>query len=632
MPVPMLAAALLAAAAALFAFRPSALVWALSFGADLTPEARVLWIGFGVLVFLPPLLLLASRGENRWLPRIRPGGRWTSALLGGVALLLFFLLRSRNHFLGDGWLITTFIEREGVPMETRPGMGTLWLQRIGWLALRRFGLDVESYLVLFACLVGALYVLLLVRWARIAEGPDFQGSPPGARLLLAAVPLTAGFMQIYFGYVENYSLVHLFLLLYLIEGVRVLRSGGPPWAAFFLFSLAAAAHWGASVFFPSLLVLFLRKGPRSSPVRFLPEAALLLLFLLPPTLAQLHRLWAPVPWYRFTDGTPYGIFSVEYSRQCLNFALLLVPGALLLFLVPPSRGGDGHSGDGTLRFLRTAALAGIAFALVMRPFLGPRDWDLFSFFAPPVALWAAYRARRRLPPRKVLPAALFAAGIGLFFLAPWVLGNRDPVAGARRVVRMIEEDPNHYRGQRPLASALAWVMVERGVGEVGFELLRHAVVKRPDDAVAQANLGILHFQREEYEEARPHLAAAVRTAPELAQPIFYLGATEFMLQRTDLGENAFREYLLRNPRNPSAESYLGRTLMWRGEWEEALEHLSAAHESLPKEADLNYWIARTLVELGRVEEARGHLGVALAGNPSHPGALRLRARLAGGSP
>ncbi|MFH1279164.1 MAG: tetratricopeptide repeat protein [Candidatus Eisenbacteria bacterium] len=633
--VPMIAAAILAAAAVYFAYHPSALIWSLSFGADLSPEARILWIGFGGVAFLLPLLLLASRGKDRWLPRIRPGGPPAMVLIGAAAFLVFYLLRSRNHFLGDGWLITTFIEREGVPMETRPGMGTLWIQRLGFLVLRRFGVGVETYLILFACLAGALYVLLLVRWARIAGGAGPAGTPRGSRLLLAAVPLTAGFMQIYFGYVENYPLVHLFLLLYLIEGTHALLSGRHPWTALAFFGLALLSHWGAIVFFPSLFVLLARKKPEGegrSPLRFLPEATIILfLLLLPPTLAQFRILLPPLPWYRVSTRTPYGILSIEYVRQCLNFALLLVPAASLLFLVSRRRKEPDPAAEGPLRFLRTAALAGIAFALVMRPFLGPRDWDLFSLFAPPVALWAAFRARRRLEGRRILPAGLFAAGIGLFFLAPWVLGNRDPEAGARRVVRMIEEDPNHYRGKRPLASSLAWVMVERDAGEVGFELLQHVIRKRPDDAVAQANLGILYFQRGEYEEARPHLAEALRSAPELSQPIFYLGATEFMLQRTDLGEMAFREYLHRNPGNLSAESYLGRALMWRGEWEEALEHLLVAHEALPNEADLNFWIARTLDELGRREEARAYAGRALAADPNHQGALRLRSKIAGGS-
>lgn len=627
----MIAAFLLAAVLGYGAYHPSTVVWAISNGADLSPEGRVAWIVWGVAALLVTGLVADPARARRFLPRIRSLGPWSPLAFGALAGLLFFLLRSHNHFLGDGWLLVTFLERVSDVIPHRPGMGTLWLQRLQFLLVRRVGADPETSLALFACVLGAGYVAIALAWAR-SFGEELRGKSRGAGLLLAGALLTAGSMQLFFGYVENYALVHVLLLAYLVEGALSLMRGRTPFFALLLFAAACFSHWAAFIFFPSVVMLLLGwvrgRDPSRALFRRIPEACVALLFVVPPTLSQLQIRRMPVPWVSRPGVMSAGMFSPEQFLHILNLAFLLVPAAALLLLVPRSREGRGEPADRATRFFRIAALSGIAFALVMRPFLGPRDWDLFSFFAPPFALWAGLRAFGRLDDRRVLPVGALVALVGVFTLAPWVLGNRTVERGARRVTRMVWDDPNHFRGAKPAAASLAWVMVERGAGEQGFELLRHTTDVRPDDAVAQANLGILYFQRGEYDLAKPHLAEAVKLRPGLSQPIYYLGATEFMLKKTDLGEAAFREYLLRDSENPSAESYLGRILMWRGEWGEALGHLMIARRVLPKEPDLNGWIARTLSELGRWTEALEYVDRSLAVDPHNDTALRVRQRFA----
>ncbi|RPJ41636.1 MAG: tetratricopeptide repeat protein, partial [Candidatus Latescibacterota bacterium] len=399
-----------------------------------------------------------------------------------------------------------------------------------------------------------------------------------------------------------------------------------PLLATLFFALMALSHWATVALSPALLFLWMERGGRifARLPRRLPEIGAALVFLLPTTLSEARLFYIAQPWTAHGGYAPYGILSKAYLLLRANFALLLVPVPILLFLF--RLGEPGRTGEGApplLRFLRTAALSAIAESAAIRAFLGPCDWDLFSFFAGPVALWAAARAATRAREEDLRPLALLAAAVGLFTLAPWVIGNTSVEGGAKRVARMVHDDPQHYVGRKPRAVALAWVMAERGAPETAFALFRHVAEKRPDNAIARADLGILYFQRGMYREAAPHLEEAVRLDPSLDPPLYYLGAVRFHMKEGDFGEDALRRFLDRVPGNPSAESYLGRVLLLDARWEEALGHLLGAYRALPGNADLNAWIALALVRLGRIDEARSHVERALRTDPDHADARRL---------
>ncbi|MBM3319229.1 MAG: tetratricopeptide repeat protein [Candidatus Eisenbacteria bacterium] len=626
------AAALLAIAYVFFSFRPSTHLWSLSNGADLGSAARIAWIVFGLSIAALPVHARSGERAAAFLRRARVPGPAGEGALALLLFGLFYAFRSKNHFLGDGWLVITLLERDEDPIVTRPGMGTLFVHRALFRLVRALGVGEEFVFVLLSCAAGVLFACWVVRWARAVAPALHPEQTRGAVLLLAAVPLTVGTMQLFFGYVENYALAHLLLLAFLAEGSRVLLRGGSRIPAATFFALAAAAHWAVLALLPALLVLWPRSnGSLLGKARArLPEIGLVLLFLVPPSLAQARLVHQFHPWIAIGEEAPYGILSRDHLLFSLNFALLLAPVPILLFLLRRSEKGEGETRhEAFFRFLRVASLAGIALSLVVRPFLGPRDWDLLSLFVAPLALWVSARALVRASPRRIPSLATLAGGLGLFFLIPWVAGNTTVERGAERVARMIADDPHHYWGRKPKIVGLAWVMAERGAPEAAHRLFDRAARKRPDNAVARSNLGILLWGRGEYREAKPHLEAAVRLDPTLDPPLFYLGTVRFHLQEGDLGEEAFRRFLELVPGNPSAESYLGRVLLRKGEWEEALEHLLQARRALPENADLDTWIGLGLVRSGRGAEAVPYLERALRAEPHREDARRLLQETAG---
>ncbi len=634
----LLAAGVLLTAASYLAFKPSDALWALSLGTDLPLSLRAIWIGAGtILIFLYPLFPPAEKRRDERKSRPLPPLAALSLRAAAAPLLfmLFYLFRSRNLYLGDGYLLTTILENDAAPLPIRPGWGTLMLHRIVFRLLRAGGIaspGVTSFAVV-SSLAGVAYVFLVFRGAAIHRRvfPDLRGRVVTA---LMAIPLLAtAEVQLFFGYVENYTIVHLLLLAFLVEGSRALLEERARPLPFILFLLAAAFHWGAVIAFPAVVYLAVTLDLVPASLRRLPIVALLVLFLfvVPPTVSQLSIHGMFVPWVGAGTNAPYGFFSASHLLFVLNLVLLLAPlPAVVLFVRRASAGDRNDRTAGRIEhFAGIAALSFVAFAFVMRPYLGPRDWDLFSFFAPCAALWASVVLLRTVDAKRLAATAALAAGLGAFLLFPWIEGNADRSRAAERTARLSLPDPHHWIGADPKIAGLASLMWERGDRKTAYNLFEQAAGRRGDSRIIQANLGMLYWKGGRYEDAQGHLEKAIELDPDLAPPLYYLATTYFHLRKGDLGEKLFRRFLEESPGNPSAASYLGRILMWKKEWAEAERWLKAARAVLPADGDLNFWLATTCAAEGKRGEAVAFVKRSLEANPTRKDARKLLERLEG---
>lgn len=636
-----LGASLLIGVAAYLSINPSEYLWALSNGADFSPAGRTIWLAAAALLAILYFALLTKRAGER-IPRLRSmritrPQRW--ALLSLLALLfipVFLYFRSRNHFLGDGWLLITLLENESESIPVRPGMGTILLARLMLNATRSVLGDFshEAALALVAALSGALYLITLLRAAGMIAGQLEEEKRPASFLFLVAILSTTGVVQLYFGYVENYSLVSALIFAFTTEGIRfILKRGRIPWLPTLLFLLAVSAHWAAVILLPALVLLWDRLigTAEKGPIRRWPELAWILFPIVAATIPYTGHLRMFTSFSRILGSTRYGILSFPYLLNLLNVALLVVPVALLLIVaVRKGSGSEKKSGDDFFRFLRTVALLLVGWGVVVRPFLGPRDWDLISFYAAPLALWVGTRAVFRLKERELLPSAVIVFSTGLFLLLPWIAGNRSVESGAWRVARWVVHDPNHMYGEKAKITGLAWVMAERGAEETSRYLIDKGVELAPEAKIAAANMGILCWMDGDYAGAKRHLEQAVVKVADSPPVHYYLAASLFHLREGDLGEAQFRLFLESDPDNPSARSYLGRICLLQKKEEEALEHLLVTYRAFPGDADLNSWIGRAYHRMGNRERAEYFLRKALRIEPGREDAAALLAELSGG--
>ena len=348
-----------------------------------------------------------------------------------------------------------------------------------WAFHDRFGWETARpvYQIL-SPLAGGIYLAVAV-----ALGRDRRIGPGWLTFGLLA---SLGVIQLFFGYVENYSFAAAGILLYLWLGLGVLRGERPLWLAATVLAVTNATHPSTVVYAPSLVFVaccVLRVAWRNDPDRRLAHVTRNTFHVLLPMLIVAgatillmesggHGLralltsdrpgggdgrWLVPLFATATRWEHYTMFSWGHLRDMWNEQMLVGPavlpglmvvGALLLFekakgkrqsakgkRVAAERTGwaDDHFQFSIfnfqfLIFLFLAAAFHLLLIWAWNPdYGGQRDWDLFSLATMPSALLLAYLLPRLLTERR----QLFAATLPLLTLQAlhtiaWIYQNTLP--------------------------------------------------------------------------------------------------------------------------------------------------------------------------------------------------------------
>jgi hypothetical protein len=412
------------------------------------PAARIAVLGSGVaLAFAAP-----ARRRLRRLVQALVGhwGRVPAGLRGGLVACLataaFLGFRCQNFTLGDsGGLVTA---TEITPNWNEP------LEHLAHIAAQRIletvaGVpSLEWAYALTSAAAGVAYVFLP---GLLAREMGLQGA---ARALLVGTLLTGGTMQLFFGYVEDYSLAALAQSVYLIAGVRCARLGTGLLGAACLLGVAAACHGGNLTLGLSLLFLCLRVPHAGHEARggwLLRGGVWLRLlgagasFLLPIAVVELlmsqrglglesltsrdspggadHSMFVPL-WSLSTPQEHATLFSTQHLLDVLNEVVLVSPMLLGMLLLCSCVGKADRRSPPDERFLLLAAAGQLLLLLFWNPDLGAaRDWDLLSAHAYPLTAFAATRLARTASLPVVEDAALLYPLSSAMVTLPWILGN-----------------------------------------------------------------------------------------------------------------------------------------------------------------------------------------------------------------
>jgi len=278
--------------------------------------------------FIEPRVSRIYRACQRALESRR--GALLAALGCGV---VFFLLR--NHFVNpDGMGYPEKFERD-VPLHGshlyHDDMLELYVHSRFWYWTNQlFGWNVIFSYQVASCLAGIAFVYVALRF--------FRALLPERFLALALLFACGGFIQLYFGDAENYSLVTLCILIYYYYAWRLMQGTASLCKVATLFGIAVSFHFLAGALTPHLVFLGLlqlkRKQYRDA---FLAPLCSVLPVAL--TLAWCHINGLPIQ-NLFQDShisgygnSPLAMIaepSFSYYWQQLNILLILCPGVLLL--------------------------------------------------------------------------------------------------------------------------------------------------------------------------------------------------------------------------------------------------------------------------------------------------------------
>ncbi|MCE3553488.1 hypothetical protein LWC33_18760 [Pseudonocardia sp. RS11V-5] len=384
------------------------------FGVD-----RWAFVGRGWAITFASLAAAAGLAVWRWPERVHTvaadvavalGRRTTRLVVAVVGVALFWMLSDHTENL-DGSLLQGKFEASPGGFATHDEMLELFLHSRLWAGLHAlWGWDVAQTYRLVSCLAGGAAVLIALRIARRFDQP----------LLVLGLLAGGGWVMVFFGDVENYTLTAVVALGYLAGALRFLDDEDASlWPLGLLLGLGVLCHLETLVLGPSLLVLVVlavRRGRKLDGILALAAV---------PAVLGLGLWWFDrhgLPIAQLTSGSQISAQGGDWSRFLfpvgatgwwlqLQMLLLLAPAVLLL---PACR----FAGRRCL-FFGVASAGALLMVVVWRAQLGVfDDWNLYAIAAPPLILLVVSGLRRVSAPWMTA----FVVLAGTQALA-WVLEN-----------------------------------------------------------------------------------------------------------------------------------------------------------------------------------------------------------------
>ncbi len=417
--------------------------------------------------------LVIAIGVAAWLPRFRAGlergaegigGAMarrpvvTAVVLGAAALALFASFPIATRIYGDSRYILDDYRASNLAIHVRR-MLTFSLEARGSasfvlheLVTRLLGTSFERSIMLVSILCGGIFVAAHSRFAA-----TLPAAGTWARAAILWLGVTDGATQLFFGHVENYTVVRLFECLFLMEVVGALLatpSRGRRARAIVWFALAVFFHSQALVLLPTLL-LWIGTDLASSRPRLRPwfpqrMAWIGMLAAVAGIAVVYMAIGARCYDYIYSGGRPeprqvflplttscvglpylrYALFSGAHLLDCFG-AIFSVASPAAIFAIaacattiprivtilrgtidPPDATPPRPAG-----ISRTAGsiilLPSIGFALlhdfILNPAIGfPFDWDLMCVISPPILYTAVFMVSKApQPPRALVPGIVF---------------------------------------------------------------------------------------------------------------------------------------------------------------------------------------------------------------------------------
>lgn len=461
---------------------------------------------------------------------------------------LFWILRARTQFLGDGTVWLSGLQSGIVTAKSEPLSGAIWL---GFSALlRATGRPITANTVAIVPILCGLASAAFA-WGIAREiAPQKHGTKTAVGLLL-----TLGVTQLFCGYIESYPPVAMFVLGFLWVGLRRVR--GDARALFLLpisFALCVASHFATATLAPAYVLLALRGSePRARRLALAaigPALAIALLLLLGSKPQDwLHSLGtasrgADVTNLSTTVVEPaYGVLSLDHLVDFLNALLLILPIPLLLLAaqVVARRGRITPLAPDT-GFLALAAIPGVALAALFRFPLAPaQDWDLTSILLLPLAvlgirvghaIFAAPEARR------------FSAGLvtlALGSLLPFLLVNANEASAIRRFETILAPDAKVTSFARAYGNYALWRLFSgRGDHERAHPYAVRALESEKGNPRYWTNVGLDLYQMKRYGEALPYLEEGAKRGPDIWVSRYDLGLCLKEMRRYEEAAREFR--------------------------------------------------------------------------------------------
>lgn len=513
------------------------------------------------------------------LQRFRLHSGHVVLLLASISAGLFWRFRAVHTLLGDGNpLVLNLIRGQSFHPDSPLA---LWVHSLAYkiavmvlaprpedrIQVAMLSVGVESVIA------GTLLVLLLWRFTRyISENAATNDQTIFWRLLLVLAIATQGYAQLFFGYIENYSLVTTAMLAYVLAAWRALRRGGSVIVPGVLFILCSGLHVLSWVLLPSLCVLIWITVRRSRPkLRGFVDIGLLACLALiaigvARTLGGYDPMTHAVRLLReaLDGGGGYpGGWSARV-RDVFNEHMLLGPWMALVAVL-----GLIAARNATLRRTEAAFASTILVScwapclLVGDLRLGyPRDWDLLAPLGALVCVTGTYLVVRGFGEPCVRNLMLVVL-VSVFHVAPWIGLNTSWGLAFERLKHLPIEG-----GRKEMAVGYWYGRIEEFAA--AHTWLDHAIRANPHNLGAHLIDANLYIEEGRYARAARSLRGAVELRPSANEYRIRLAHALYMAKDWSGAAEALISAVALQPRSGELWMLLGIAEYRRGNGEDAI--------------------------------------------------------------
>lgn len=312
----------------------------------------------------------------------------------------FWFARQETHLLGDGYLmlrILPTIQSAGDQYFAHNEPLPFFVVWKLWQLIQ--GLDptasAETPYVIVSVVCG--FLSILISWS-VSKA---IASSAADRLLIFLFLISNGGMLLFFGHVDNYPLVYIFMLLFLRSSLLYLRGEGALIYPSILYGFLFVSHFGMIVMAPALLVLYYhsfslnKKSEIAASMASTIITAGVMLWICGYSfsafagnlLRNSERFIQASP-----GGASYAFFTPGHLTNLANIQMLISPFALLMLVAGLlSLRAGRFLKERPVLFLLLTALSGVVFTAIFNFRIGmSRDWNLIAPFMLGLIVAAAY--------------------------------------------------------------------------------------------------------------------------------------------------------------------------------------------------------------------------------------------------
>ncbi len=611
-------------------FQPSARVWGFNIWAHFP-----LWVPFGLFGFglATGILIWHFRGRLGQTGKPGGGGRYWYASAGLVVLLglAFYVFRTQTHFLGDGNLVLTILTSPARDVNFNE-LGECLIHN--WLYDSLSGAAADRALFSYQSISIAAGLLMLIATV-LSASRLFQAASD--RLLFVLGVASGGFMQLYFGYVENYAVFSLAVGLFVYVALLIVRGKLHRLWIVPALMFAGFLHIVSATQVPAAIYVLLHNsqiGDKLAKASLRVKIALAAVVAIPLLIAFAYfyqsnlffkTAFVPLVHNRYTIED-YVLFSFKHLADMVNLLFIHFPATLMVVVIlasMPIRRLWAYTEYRLFALLLVCVWGG---AFIFETKIGmPRDWDLNSYAGLPTVLFGFYfLLDERFRLKEYRAVAVLAIALGVLSLGPRVISQTKPDIAFAQVDSYAQLDPSKNKNLR---FATRNYFLQQGDAQAADQELAKWAAYPEEQAIHDADLAVMAGRNN---DAIRLYQQAIDLNPLNIPSYIYLGK---LLNRLKMYDSSIQVLELAHgmaPRNPSVATNLGYAYWWVGKRDKGEQLCRFAIKLDPTVAKAYYYLANMCRETGRNDEYEANLRLAVTKSDVTPPMLADLAALEAG--